>query len=170
MDAQVRYSLVSVVVLGLVLVLRKPWRTKWGLVAGLVLFSTSLFHLLFGEGSVHDYALYSWPWWSDTYEVTVQMTYVALLILYSWSVRAATAMLVPNLAYLAAGALYFWLLSPKADGIIAYNALGLFIGSMWMMERVSHRSPPAHPRRPLSPVPEEDPDSDPGGKPLTATW
>lgn len=162
MDTRGSFILINVGVLGLFLFLRKPWRTICGLVAGLVLFSTSLFHLLFGEGSIHDpdHALYSWPWWSDTYEVTVLATYVFLLLLYSWSVKRPSAMIVPNLAYLATGGVYFWLLSPKADGITVYNALGLFIGSMWMMERFFAKTVVAK---------RHTPEEDSAGKPLVAT-
>ena len=137
-----------IVVLATLAFFRRPFRITCGLLSGLVLLSSSLFHLIYGEGYIADYDQYSWDWWTDTYEITVQLTYVLLFITYSWSVGRVSLIFPFNLAYLGAGLAYYWIMSPTADVTIGYNACGVLLGSLWTVERVT--------RTPLRTTEEED--------------
>ena len=120
----------TIVNLGLVaLALLTPRGRSLGFLAGFVLASSSLFHLLYGERYQHECTLFSWAWWLDTYEVTVQVTYLFLLFVYK---PTHSGVWVLNCLYLCWGALCFWLLSLDA---LTYNACGLLLGTIWMVER-----------------------------------
>ena len=128
------------VVLTMILLFRRTFRVTCGVFAGLVLTSSSLFHLLYGEGHIADYELYTFHWWADTYEVTVQLTYLVLLLMYSWSLGRVSLIYPINLTYLGAGWVYFWTMTPTMDVTIGYNSLGVLLGSLWTVERLTART------------------------------
>jgi len=153
------YILINLgLVLAIPLLFRRSFRVTCGLLSGLVLLSSSLFHLLYGEGHITDYEQYSLEWWTNTYEVTVQLTYLVLFVVFSWSQGRVTLLFPVNLTYLGAGWAYFWALAPTTDATIGYNSIGVLLGSMWTVERVT--------KQVLDPLVANDV-SEEEGKPLT---
>jgi hypothetical protein len=125
--------------------LKTPGRMLAGSSAGIALFMSSLYHVLYEEQFVADVAdKYSWDWYTDTYEVTAVSTAAALSLVYLWSAWRPwpKTPFLQRYAYLVAylataahlGCIYVIFESPKDVDVFNYS--GMVAGVSMFTERL----------------------------------
>ena len=117
-----------------------PWKQIFthavGTLTGYTLMASSLFHLLFGEGSIDDYDSKDWEYWLDTYEITVMVEIFVLMLLYHALVQPKSlVMIIVSVCYLIYGMLWTWtgLIEPTDMVISIFNIWGIIMGGVWFL-------------------------------------
>ena len=129
MGAEIVFSVLNLLVLIAAVALRKRTLPQHvAFVSGLVLFSSSLFHVCFGEQRVAGVERYSWDWFTDTYEFTVVLTYIILRAVYTVSVEFKRWVYIINELYLLYALLFFWVDDPI---VRLYDTAGMVVGGLW---------------------------------------